>query len=149
MYAADQTFWRVYIEDIKRVFSGELWTVSEVARDQYGLYWLACMKGEGLSREPNTINSGGNSGFQAISLAALFGAAKIVLLGYDMQRTSGKSHWHGDHRGGLPNGRGFASWAARMAPLAKDLHSRGIEVYNCTRTTALQCFPTARLEDVL
>jgi len=125
-----------------------MWSVSEMARDRFGTYWIRCGTGQGFSREPDTINGGGNSGYQAIHLAATFGAKKIVLLGFDMQRTGGLEHWHGKHEGNLPNGRGFASWMQQMTPLARDLEAMGVEVINCSRATAMRCFPRATLEEV-
>ena len=139
----------MYARDIASTFRGEWWTVSEQARDKYGCYWVRCAKDAGFTDEPDTINGGGNSGSQAVHLAATFGAKRIVLLGYDMQRTGGHLHWHGAHWGGLPNGNGFVSWIKQFAPLARDLRQRGIDVINATRETALECFPRAKLEDVL
>lgn len=149
LYAADYTFWRQYLPQIRERFTGELWSVSEQARDQYGTYWIRHATDEGLAREPDTINGGGNSGYQAVHLAATFGAARIILLGFDMQRTGGKIHWHGPHEGRLPNGVGFPAWLKAFGPLAKDLKAAGIEVVNCSRTTAMTCFPRQRLEDAL
>src|SRR5690606_16590906 len=128
LYAADFRFWEVYAPKIFPTFQGEMWSVSEMARDRFGTYWIRCGTGQGFSREPDTINGGGNSGYQAIHLAATFGAKKIVLLGFDMQRTGGLEHWHGKHEGNLPNGRGFASWMQQMTPLARDLEAMGVEV---------------------
>lgn len=130
-------------------FQGELWTVSEASRDKYGLYWMRYGRSAGFTADPDTINGGGNSGFQAIHLAATFGAKRIVLIGYDMQRTEGKLHWHGKHWGRLPNGNGFPSWIKQMTPLAKDLRKMGVEVINSTKSTALRCFPRLALEDAL
>lgn len=120
-----------------------------MARDRFGTYWIRCGADRGLSREPDTINSGGNSGFQAIHLAATFGATRIILLGFDMQRTGGKEHWHGKHEGKLPNGVGFASWMKALGALAIDLRQAGVDVINCTRVTALRCFRQASLEETL
>jgi hypothetical protein len=47
-----------------------------------------------LTAEPGVIGGGRNSGFQALNLAVQFGAARILLVGYDM--TCGKhKHWYG------------------------------------------------------
>ena len=126
-----------------------MWTVSEQSRDAFGLYWMRCTKDDGFQTEHGALNGGGNSGFQAIHLAATFGAKRIILLGFDMQRTGGKEHWHGKHEGNLPNGNGFASWIRKMTPLARDLKSMGVHVMNCTPTTALRCFPKYKLEEVI
>jgi hypothetical protein len=45
-----------------------------------------------LSRDARSLAHGGNGGYQAINLAYLAGAARIVLLGYDMKhRAAGKT----------------------------------------------------------
>jgi hypothetical protein len=126
-----------------------MWTVSEQARDAYGLYWIRHTKTHGFQVEQGAINGGGNSGYQAIHLAATFGAKRIVLLGFDMQRTDGKEHWHGKHEGTLPSGRGFAKWIRDMEPLAQDLRVMDVDVVNCTPTTALRCFDRRPLSEVL
>lgn len=139
----------MYARDIIGKFPGELWTVSEGARDEFGLYWKRCGRTAGFNTQEDTINGGGNSGFQAIHLAATFGASRIALLGYDMQRTGGKTHWHGDHKGGLRNGKGFDSWVKQLGPLARDLEKMGVEVVNLTPTTAIRCFKKQTIEEFL
>jgi hypothetical protein len=150
LYAADFRFWQTYLDEIRACqFTGEMWTVSEQAQKQYGLYWVKYGRTEGFHPDPHTINGGGNSGYQALHLAATFGATKVVLLGYDMQRTWGKEHWHGKHKNGLANATAFASWLQRFEPLARDLKKRGVEVVNATRHTALTCFVQKSLDDAL
>lgn len=104
---------------------------------------------QGLNTKPGEVNSGLNSGFQAINLAYHFGARRIVLLGYDMQHTGGKTHWHGDHPRGLTNAEGISSWVKYFRPLAEDLARLGVEVVNCSTDTALTCFTRAPLEATL
>lgn len=149
LYAADYRFWETYKSKIFGVVSSELWSVSDMARDKFGVYWIRHCSAPGFSREPDTINGGGNSGYQGIHLAATFGASRIVLLGFDMQRTGGKEHWHGKHEGGLPNGNGFAVWIRAMQSLADDLAEMGVDVINCSRVTALRCFRRLPLEEAL
>lgn len=104
----------------------------------------------GLSTKPGRIHTGLNSGYQAINLAFMWGAARIILLGYDMQRgPAGESHHHGDHEGGLPNLGTMAEWTRRMVELGVDLRARGVEVVNATRRTAITCFERAPIEKAL
>lgn len=88
-----------------------------------------------------------NSGAGAIALAAHFGATRIILLGYDCQKTEGKAHWHGDHPRGLGNAGSVAKWPAQFQKLAQDY--RGLDIVNATRHTALTCFPLVQLEYAL
>lgn len=111
-------------------------------------------KGErGLSFDPTTLNIGeGNSGFQALNLATLLGASRVVLLGYDMGHSGkGRRHWHGDHPSGMnnPEESNFTRWRTGFAEAVPDLKKAGVEVVNCSRQTTLECFPRATLEDVL
>jgi len=149
LYAADETFWQHYLPEINATpFSGERWTCSSRAGRALGLRYVKALPGSGWSLLPNTITTGGNSGYQAVHLAALWGAGRIVLLGYDMQRTGGLEHWHGKHEGNLRNGRNFDFWRRRFVPLARDLKARRVQVVNCTRETALDAFPRAALESI-
>jgi acetyl-CoA acetyltransferase len=100
----------------------------------------------GLSVGYGTINHGGNSGYQAINLAYMLGAARIVLLGFDMQATGGKTHWHGDHPAGLGNPSDFSGMIKAFDALAEDLKMMGVKVINSTTTTALRCFERMPLD---
>lgn len=109
------------------------------------------MDDPGLCLAPPIICRGANSGFQALNLAVHLGARRIVLLGYDMQRTGGLSHWHGDHGRGLnnPSEHNFARWRRQFEEAAPTLAAAGIEVVNCSRATALTCFPRMDLHAAL
>lgn len=112
------------------------------------MWWLHCDR-EVLSRKANTLSTGMNSGYQAVNLAHLAGAARAVLLGYSMKRLagSGAMHWFGDHpiKTGEPV---LTSMLTCYRTLAKAL-PRVFEVINATRDTALDCFPRRSLESVL
>ena len=95
------------------------------------------------------VHHGQNSGYQAVGLAYHLKADRIILIGFDMQRTGGKSHWHGDHPRGLNNADAVHKWPRHFPALAADLREDGVEVVNCTIETALTCFPCADLRDVL
>lgn len=151
LYAADYHFWQAYIDEVRAKFCGALWTIDKRAAHQFKLNLVARGRGEGYATELGTINTGGNSGYQAIHLAAQWGAARVIMLGYDMQRTDGKEHHYGKHKKGLPNGAGFKSWIPRFKPLFRDLRLRGVEVINATRVTAIpeDWIPRVPLEELL
>jgi hypothetical protein len=75
-----------------------------------------------------------------MNLAYHLGARRILLLGFDMQRTNGKSHWFGDHPGRLNVPSPYTEFVKRFNVLANDLDAEGVSVVNCSRATALQCF---------
>jgi hypothetical protein len=100
----------------------------------------------GLELEPTGLRTGFNSGYQAIGLAVHLGAARILLLGYDLSPApDGRTHWHGDHpdRQPSPYGAMIEAFPSLVEPLA----ALNIEVVNCSRRTALGVFPRAPLED--
>jgi hypothetical protein len=151
LYACDASWWKHYFGEALRLFQGQqYWTIAATARDQYKLRWiLGNSNRSGLSRSNDWIVAGKNSGYQAIGLAAFFGCSRILLLGYDFQRTGGKVHWHPDHPRGLGNGGRFQAWVSEMSALAQDCVEDGIEVINCSRVTALQCFPRKPIQECL
>lgn len=86
--------------------------------------------------------TGTNSGLQGMRVALLLGASKIILLGLDMKG----SHFFGKHPPNLKNStpgdflrmlRQFQRWKSEA------------EVINCSPGSALTCFKTAKLADVL
>ena len=103
-----------------------------------------------ISTNPEHIYFGGNSGFQAINLAYLMGASRIVLLGFDMGVTGGKLHWHADHGGRChnPPPSQINQWRRTVDAAAGQLLDMGVNVVNCTGTTALVDWPRATLDEV-
>ena len=99
----------------------------------------------GIEAHPSGLRTGKNSGASAINLAVHFGAARIVLLGYDM--TGG--HFFGKHPGRLNQGPAKETFLPMFRQMVEPLKALGVEVVNCTRTTKLDCFPTADLRAVL
>ena len=130
-------------------FSGEVWTQDASGAAKHGLHHVKAYSRKGLCREPDVIYHGRNSGYQAIGLAYMWGAARVLLLGYDMQHTGGKAHWFGDHPRGLNNATGAATWAEQYSYLAKDAKEVGLEIVNCSRETALKCFRRSTIDDAL
>ena len=148
LVAVDEGWWRAYGEEARKAFAGEFWTTSEAARDRYGIQWMRHSRDEGLTREPGVVRGGGNTGQAAVQMAYLWGASQIILLGFDMQRTGGRAHWHPDHKG-MANGGNFVKWAQRLDRVGAELRAAGVETINCTRQTALKGWPRASLESVI
>lgn len=132
LYAMDASWWNAHIDEARRTFRGRMVNP-----------WREMRGVERVKFEHRR-----NSGAGAISLAAHWGARRIVLLGYDCQRTGGKTHWHGDHPRGLGNAGTIDRWPAIFARLAKSLAGR-VTVINATRDTALTCFERQPLAEAL
>lgn len=139
----DRKWWHAYSDELKG--DAEHWTSNPEASRIHNLNFVRSEPGGGLSPLAGVIRQGGNSGFQALGLALLFGASKVVLLGYDMQLTGGKTHWHGDHKGkdlGNPVADRTRKWLAHFNLLASQTP---IPIINATRQSALKCFPRQEL----
>lgn len=150
LFSSDGKWWKQYVGLVRSSgYQGELWTQDEKAAPLYGLQHVPSEAYPGLTRFNHRIHSGGNSGYMAMNLAYLFGARRILLVGFDNQATGGAKHWFGDHPKGLAEVHPYSLWAKRYAELADDLSTVGVTVLNCTRITALACFPREDLNRAL
>lgn len=151
MYACDKKWWDAHHTEVAAGFRGECWTQDEQASATYGLRYIESVNDAGLCRRPGRIYTGGNSGYQAVGLAYHLGAARIVLLGYDMQKTDGKDHWHGSHpdKMGNPHPSSLNVWAARFGVLATDLREAGVQIHNMSRQTAIRGIDRITLDEFL
>jgi hypothetical protein len=101
----------------------------------------------GLEHDPTGLRNGRNSGYAALNLAYHYGAQRILLLGYDMQKRGGKSHFFGEH----PNGQQspYPQFRQIFTTLVKPFAKAGVEVINCSRNSVLSAFPKAELRQAL
>lgn len=101
----------------------------------------------GLSLAPDTICTGNNSGTAALNVALLAGATRIILLGYNMGLQDGRRYFSDrEPRSTSSPFEQFIKFTTAMAPL---LRNAGVEVINCSRVTALECFARRPLREVL
>lgn len=139
LFAHDSKWWREYRTEVDATFAGARVTVTSQNRKSgihttYGQQWFKTF---------------GNSGACAVSLAVAGGAAKVVMLGFDCQKTGGKTHWHGDHGPGLTNAKSMPLWPKKFAQLAAYAKAKKCRVVNASRETALTCFERVELADEL
>lgn len=145
MYGCDLAWWKKE----RPVFHG-----LKVSQDAIGgdVKHVPSVDEKGLSFDPMVIHQGCNSAFQALNLLVLMGVSRVLLLGCDMKLGArGAVHWHGDHPPGLnnPTEQNFSNWRAAFDGAVPDLKRLGVDVINCTPGSALTCFPSAELGDVL
>jgi hypothetical protein len=153
MYACDAAWWRAHkgCPD----FRGEKWSTHnpsgndkrEAAR-LYGVRLVAGKKAAGFSTDPAVIHYGNNSGFQAVNLAILFGAKRVVLVGFNMRREGNQEHFFGSHPAPLRRASSFGQFIAAFNEAAKQM-PRGVEIINATSGSALGCFPYMPLQEAL
>lgn len=137
-------------------FEGEKWSThqgglysmndkTEVS-DKYGVRCVLGCDKPGFSLDPSLIHYGSNSGFQAVNLAILFGCTHITLVGFDMHKTGGRSHFFGEHPEQLRRGTNYTEFT-RHFDYAQRLLPPGIRIVNATPGSALTCFPMMTLEE--
>lgn len=142
LVAFDCRWWQVHSREVRETFTGRTLTFCpKGAAARWGVETT-------LHRE-DWIDSFGNSGTAAISLAIATGASRVVMLGYDCQKTGGRTHWHGDHPRTLGNAISMPGWPKLFRKLAAWAEARRVPVMNASRETALTCFPRVTLEDAL
>jgi hypothetical protein len=151
LYACDGKWWDSV--DGAPDFPGLKVSQDAGAAQRWGVNRVPSENGKGLSLDPLRIHQGANSGYQTLNLSIfLAGPGRRILLGFDMKpAANGRLHHHGDHTGRLsnPNAGSLKKWAERFAETLPDLQRAGVEVINCSRDTALTCFPRAELSEVL
>lgn len=152
LYAADLPWWNLYHEAVAEGFQGlRVGIVNDAKRvHPPGVRVLRKAGAIGLTDDPGALCTGSNSGYQAIHLAVHFGATHILLLGYDMQPApDGTRHYFGEHPKPLGQRSNYDQFRKTMATLVPPLKQRGVRVWNCSRSTALQCFPRVPLEQAM
>lgn len=102
-----------------------------------------------LDERPDHLGWGTNGGFAALDLAAKFGAARIVLLGFDMRVVDGRENCHDRHTAAMHPGRYESQFVRDFERLPPQLKRRGIEVVNATPGSALSTFPICHPVEVM
>lgn len=141
LYAADGQWWERYRKTALHFAGMKVTLAPEIFPEL-----LTLQRGNlnGFEPDATKINLGGNSGYQAVCIAATAGATRINLYGFDMRSdVKHNHHWHGVHPSPLRNhGESlYQRWLKNFEGLASILKARGVEVVNCTPGSALKCFP--------
>jgi hypothetical protein len=149
LYAADFGFWQVYKD--AHSFKGLKLAVNPyfpyiepvfIARDKAFKRLNIPVRGP-----IGTVGGGGNSTFQAVNLAAQFGAKRILLIGVDMIG----SHFHPDHKPPLrnPDPDCFQRWRKFLDDAAPIYASWGCTIINCSPISTVSAYPKLTLEEAL
>lgn len=147
-YFGDYLALREYVPKLRPPvgkFEGEWWTQDKAGAERWGLRLVksANKPGLGLAR----VHLNGNSGAQAVNLATLFGARKVLLLGFDMKAgPSGQLHHFGAHPAPLVQTCLFDEWIHKFELIARDAAAMGVEIVNVTPGSALPWFRMSSIE---
>lgn len=141
VFGMDMAWWKQYGKEVAEACSGRKFSTSHAARafGAESLWQCSWFPQLGAS----------NSGCAVVALAIVSGASRIVLLGYDCQRTGGRAHWHADHPKPMGNAASLKRWPRHFEHLAKDAQRAGCQVLNASRETAIKCFERVDLEAAL
>lgn len=153
LYGCDERWWEVHSG--APTFRGEKWSShsdpkdasndKRACADKFGLRVVYGRQAIGFSTNPACIHYGHNSGFQAVNLAILKGATRIVLVGFDMRVIDGKNHFFGRHPEPLVHNDNYGSYIQAF----KQACPPPIPIVNATPDSALDCFPKVTLAQAL
>lgn len=150
LYGCDLKWWEWHRERVFEQFTGVMVTTDKIAHCRWQqIRYLPGKDAPGLSWDPGLIHWGRNSGYQALNLAVLTGASRVLLLGYDHKMAdNGRAHWFGDHPDRVRSS--YESWIKdNWSTVPEALRGHDVEVINCTPGSAIAVFPHADLEEVL
>lgn len=145
-YFGDYLFGKVHQAWLQKR-AGTVWTIDRAAAERWGYNLAPAAHKAGLGAD--RVHSNGNSGAQAVNLAVLFGARRILLVGFDMREVDGRAHYFGQHQAPLTTRQLFGEWVAKFRVIAEDAKALGIEIINCTPGSAIDCLPVMSLRDAL
>jgi hypothetical protein len=146
-YACDTRWWEINGKDFREKFPDqESWTQCKGSATKFNLEWTNGKHNSGFSVDPNLIHFGSNSGYQQLNIAFLMGCNKFILLGYNMRHINGKSHFFGDHQGGMNNSSPYKSFLQKYETIQEPIKKL---IVNCTADSALRAFRKEDLKEAL
>lgn len=104
----------------------------------------------GIDIRPTHVSWNNNSGASAINLAYHLGVKRVVLLGFDMQKTKhGQNNWHNDHPKRNPMWNPYPQFLKSFDIIKIDAERLNFEIINATENSALTHFPKIPLEKLI
>lgn len=144
LYACDYRWWLDHEAASRHVT--ERWTCDEKAAKAFpSLRWIKGWPRPGLGTD--CLHYGDNSGYQAINLAFVHGFRRLYLLGFDLGHDGSKAHFFGSHAGRCRDNPRYGDFIRNFNLMQPENH--GLDVINCSRRTALTCFPRRDLAECL
>jgi hypothetical protein len=103
----------------------------------------------GITNNPKAVSWNGNSGAAAINVAVNAGAKRIFLLGFDMNLTDNKQHWHNLYKAKHPKNLPFEKHLKGFPAIKEDAKLMNIQIYNVSPDSAIDSFPKINLKEAL
>ena len=155
LYACDPKWWDTHYEEVSVRFKGRLMSQYNASQWESKAKFtgptqgrIECLPGNhnhGLGELQ--LHYGNNSGYQAVNLAYILGAARILLLGYNLGPVGGSWHFFGHHPKHLREQSPWDKFIRSFKTIDPKFY--GIEIINCTLDSHLKHFPIRRLDDVI
>jgi len=135
--AFDHRLWDLYPEELKQ--SRFLFTLDE-RPSGIPIHLLGA---EGFSWDlEDGIYSGYTISYFALQLAVYMGFKEIYFLGLDLKNTESETHFFGhDFNSANHDQTEYPKMKRSFEAIAPKLKERGINVYNCSPISTLECFP--------
>ncbi len=140
----DRAEWKSFAGEKCSIFVGGNQKTSTASEAAVNLLMNASAMG--FSSDPGSICTGSNSGYQAINIAILAGARRVVLIGYDCKATD-RDHFFGAHpdKSRPP----FETIRQRFRETIEPARKMGVEILNATPGSALDAYPRIGLAESL
>lgn len=101
----------------------------------------------GFDETPGAVRSGGNSGHQALHLAAkIFQPRAVTLVAYDYTDDGARSHYFGKHEGWMDKSSNTQNWRSCLKILTEELQRRGIKIFNASPQSTINWLPPISLD---
>ena len=128
-------------------YKGVVFT-SSPARYNTKIKWLWTMMRESTGVYDDRLGWNFNTGASAINLAALLGAKRVYLLGFDMKLTNGMNNWHRNTLS-IPDADVFEKFISGFKFLKASMDKKypDIEVINITDDSGLNLYPKVGLKE--
>jgi len=146
LYFGDHRWGISHFDDLMQ-FKGQIWTTTHVVHPKVVKIMPA---GNRFSDDNSRVAVLGNSGFGAMNIAALGGAATIILLGFDMCLVDGQANWHNDNIN-APEDYHYRIYQQTARQLAIDIQRAfpDLVVLNANPLSAMQSFEKIHPNDVI
>jgi hypothetical protein len=135
-YAGDYGWFAHRYADARREFQGQFWSGGDYVCLRYPeVRYVHRVSGLGIPSDVSICTGSakgyGNSGFQAVCLAAtVLRAREIHIAGFDCGYRGLARHWHEDYINPLTNAPDTSEWRSSLSSLAIACKLRGIKVHD-------------------
>ena len=145
-YACDDRWWKVHGPTINQTRPGlRSWCYDPGGTD-YGAIKVQGEGKDGFSLTNDKIHFGSNSGYQTLNLCYLWGFSRMLLVGFNMQKLGGNSHFFTGRDPTLNNNSPYPNFSKRFNTIQPDIKKI---IINCTPQSALVAFRKANLDDMI